>query len=353
MVNQSRDAVLRFVAEDDTRAGLASISGNIRGALAPAALGFAAVGAAAGISFALINAGRESIRYAETLGRIADRSGFSVETLSQLDFVLREVGLDVGAVDEAIKTLGERAIDAVSGMTDAQESLALIGLTGEQILELDAEGRLFALADGLSRVATAEDRLAIASILLGDEAAQLAPILEDGSGRLRTALREADEFGATIDQQFVEDSRELNQNMRILDQQFKTIALTLTRELVPLLLLIGEFTSDHRSFFERAGEGLVSSTALSQFPLGYLLSQGFNFIKGQNASRREEEATRIAGFNAQADVFNDIYAPRERVRDLTVNITGGVNGTSEIEQLFTGIMRRGIESGQVYQIADC
>lgn len=153
-----------------------------------AAAGIAAVTAAAAASLGIIAKLTKS--YAESgdeLAKMKDKTGESVETLSDLREVAGLAGADFGTLQNAYKQLSVNAFEAARGSKEYADIFRMLGIQvkdGNGNLR-DTGALMFDLSDRLAAMTNATERTAVANRLLGKSGVENLPWLIQGSAKMQ------------------------------------------------------------------------------------------------------------------------------------------------------------------------
>lgn len=161
--------------------------------------------------------------------------GVNVEALSGLRFAVGAVGKDVDVADDILRTLSERIRDAATGSEDALEFFNDLGVG---VVDLNGDLRnvndvLHDVADALAAEENQTKKTAIATGLLGDEAAQAAVIFEQGAAGLKAMADRGRELGAVIDEDAAEATAKLADAQVELNAAWKGAGQQLTQVFAP------------------------------------------------------------------------------------------------------------------------
>lgn len=161
------------------------------------------VNSLSGISgaFALVGVlglARRSAEAADQMLALAERTGRTVESLSQLEYVAKRGNT---SIDALIK--GQEQFAKKLGATDdegkaAAKALAELGLSADRLRALSPDQQLEAIADAMGGITNPTQRARIEMALLGKAGTELDPILRGGSEGIRALREESDALGATM-----------------------------------------------------------------------------------------------------------------------------------------------------------
>ena len=206
-IEAARAFVKIFVDDTPLKRGLSTLTTRLAGAAKgvagiAASLGTAAVAGGIGLIVSGMSAAAASVwRFSEAaagIDDIAQRTGASAESLSQLRYAAEQSGANLEAVEKGMRKLGDVTTQAAGGSKSAAAALASVGLSAEQLLAMPVEDRFLAVAQGISQIQDPAAQASVAMDLLGKSGADLVPMMADGAGRIRALMAEADKLGMTI-----------------------------------------------------------------------------------------------------------------------------------------------------------
>lgn len=179
--SNKRTAAVADVASRTTRAAALALS--------------SAAGAAAAALTALTKAGFTSI---DTLAKTADNLGVTTEAYASLSHAANLAGVSQTALDSSFKRMARSISDASDGLSTAERSLAALGLSSEELLQLSPEKQFSAIADALNSVDNATRRAALAQQVFGRSGTALLSLTKEGSAGLAAMSEEARILGLNI-----------------------------------------------------------------------------------------------------------------------------------------------------------
>jgi len=206
-IEAARAFVKIFVDDTPLKRGLSTLTTRLAGAAKgvagiAASLGTAAVAGGIGLIVSGMSAAAASVwRFSEAaagIDDIAQRTGASAESLSQLRYAAEQSGANLEAVEKGMRKLGDVTTQAAGGSKSAAAALASVGLSAEQLLAMPVEDRFLAVAQGISQIQDPAAQASVAMDLLGKSGADLVPMMADGAGGIRALMAEADKLGMTI-----------------------------------------------------------------------------------------------------------------------------------------------------------
>ena len=123
----------------------------------------AGIGVAAVTS--LLGAARMFATVGDDLEEMSQRTGVSVEALSELGFAADIAGSDLETLETGIKHMQRAIVEAADGSEAAQQALAKLGLSAADLAGLSPDEQFKRMADGIARIE--DPALRVALIVLG------------------------------------------------------------------------------------------------------------------------------------------------------------------------------------------
>lgn len=152
------------------------------------------IGAAAAVGAAFAGMIAHTVKLSDALMNASDRSGASVEFLSQMGFHAKQSGSSLATVEKALVTVSKKAIDGGKAFgkwgVDLKNSDGT--LKSSQQLFITAADRIGKLKSSTAQAAAAQD-------LFGKAGKELLPILRGGAQGILDMQKAADDAGVTID----------------------------------------------------------------------------------------------------------------------------------------------------------
>lgn len=204
-------------------------------------VGFAKGAAVAGAAVAAAAAGgvaygvRQYIKMGDALDKMSKRTGVSVESLSELKHAAELSGASAEQLERGFMGLSRALFDASRGSAEPVEALRRIGLTFEDLKGLKPEEQMSKIADGLSKVADASDRGAIAQRLMGRQGRQLLPMFENGAAGMDAMRQQARDMGLSMSTEAAAGAARLLDALTVLGSQLKVLAFEVGAAAAPFV----------------------------------------------------------------------------------------------------------------------
>ena len=207
---------------------------NAFGALRRAALGAAVIGGAAIVGFAAASI-KKFAQVGDEIQKMALRTGFSTEALSELKFAAEQAGTDLDTLEKGVKRMASVIFDANNGLTESVRAFTALGLSVEQFNGLSPEEQFFLFANALAQVEDASLKAAIAQDIFGRAGTQLLPLFAQGTEGMEALREKARELGIVFSQEDANAAAEFTDTMNELNKAIQGIQFSIGRVAVPWL----------------------------------------------------------------------------------------------------------------------
>lgn len=197
------------------------------------AINAAVIGIAGSIAYLI----KSAIDTAESLEKMSQRVGISVESLSTFRYIAQLAGTDVSVFEKAVQRLSKNVNDFSMGMGEAKDSFEALGIEAR-----DSNGNLrnseqiiFDVADRFSMMEDGTKKTAFALEIFGRAGADLIPMLNAGSDGLKDMQEEARKLGLEISTNTAKQAAEFKDNMLRLQSTVTGLGRILATEALPFL----------------------------------------------------------------------------------------------------------------------
>lgn len=153
----------------------------------------AAVAAAAGAAVTRF------LQVGSSLDDMAQRTGVSVEALSGLSYAAKLSDTDLQSLQGSLVKMTKLLGEAQGGSTAAAEALAGIGLSAKQLQGLSPDEQFGRIADKIAAIQDPAAKTKAAMDVFGKSAAEILPLLNQGSDGIAEMMEEARRLGLVMD----------------------------------------------------------------------------------------------------------------------------------------------------------
>lgn len=206
----------------------------------------------------LVDFGAKAIEAADQIGKMAQKVGVSVESLSALQTQAKLSNVETDQLQSGLAKLAKNATDAAGGSKESAAAFSAMGVSLR-----DSNGNLKStqqlLQDVAAKFAGYEDsasKTALAQRLFGKSGADLIPILNQlGEQGFAKATEEAQKYGQVISGATAKQANEFNDNLTKLSLAASGFANAVAREALPDLVRL----TDQMAQSATTSDGYASS----------------------------------------------------------------------------------------------
>lgn len=254
---------------------------------AGAALGGFAVGGLAVL-------GRQQLKLAGELQRVADTVGFTVEEVQKFRFAAEQLNISTRQVDMGLQRFSRRIGEVAQGTGELKKTAELynVQLRKSDGTLRDSSAILADFADIVANTADEQEQLRIAFKLFDSEGASLVRLLKSGAAGMQEFFERAEQLGVVLDEQLINNAAEAD---RVLNEVKQTVDADMARaiaENAEAFARLGEAVGTLASWVIEKGAGIV------------------DFFKTMG-----EIAGGASGFGAASDQIDSQIAELERRRE--------------------------------------
>lgn len=149
---------------------------------------------------AVLSAGVEGARFADSLGDLAEKLGLTTEQVARLNFAASQTDTNLGQLSTATKTIERNLVEAQKAGSEMRANFLALGFTAEELDRgfTSTEAVLLRTADAITSVQSPVQRLGALQKIAGENALQSANFFTRGAAGLRAYFDEADRGRLTI-----------------------------------------------------------------------------------------------------------------------------------------------------------
>ena len=259
-----------ITAEDKASAALKAIGASFDGITSGAAKVTGAFSALTGLSFAGLSAGvmamvRSTADAQDEMGKMAQKAGISVESLSGLSYAAKLAGADTETLVKASKELSANILDAGRAADQGKTMFGALGIAvkdssggfraTDQIL-LDVAGKFASMEDGANKSA-------LAVKLFGKSGLELIPFLNQGKDGIADLTKEAERMGLVISSDAAKASEQFNDNLERLSMTAEGVKRSIGNAALPVLNELVQQITEASTEADSLGNSLRGMTSRS------------------------------------------------------------------------------------------
>ena len=156
------------------------------------------------LSFAAIAAGatvltKRALENADALGKLEQKTGLTVETLSTLSFAARTADLDQEQLRSTLVKFTKATDDYDQGLRSARDAVEQLFGSSKALEGLDQDTRFLKVVDALAKLEPGAKRTGLAMEFFGKQGAELLPLIEDlADGGFEKLRQKAEKLGLVV-----------------------------------------------------------------------------------------------------------------------------------------------------------
>lgn len=165
---------------------------------------------------------------------MSQRTGVSVEALSELGFAADQSGADMQTLEAGLRRMQQLIADAAGGSDSARQALDL-GISVEDLSRLSPDEQFKLIADRLSQINNPTMRAAAAMDIFGRSGTRLLPMLANGAAGIEAMQQQARDLGLTWSTEDAQAGEAFGDTLDRLWKVLKRAVSVIGAALVPIL----------------------------------------------------------------------------------------------------------------------
>jgi len=317
-------------AVNDAEGGMNKFKAGGKAALDAVKANAATFAIAAGASIATFatKAVKDFYNLSIEAGKFADSTGLGVEQASRMIEVAGDMGIEAGTIETALGRMNR----ALGTSPDKFKELGVeIGYTTGGAI--DANETFLNVIDRLNSISDPAERARVASELLGKGWQSMGELIAGGSDKLRKSLEEVSD-AKVVNEQELENSRRLREQMDELGDKFSDIASQIGTDLIPALIGLADaflWTYEKaKQFFDfmELGTDITKTATFEAMVAAEDMTTAWE--EGYRAMIDAEDATRymIPAFEDTSEAVYDLNIQWKRMLD-TITETEQINNVRD------------------------
>jgi hypothetical protein len=229
---------------------------------------------------------KNALEAADGMGKLSQKTGLAVGTISTLSFAARTADVEQEALNKGLVKFTRAMDEYDKGAATSRDSVQSLFGSAKALAGLDQDTRLLKTVDALSKLAPGAKRTGLAMQFFGKAGADLLPLIDDlGNGGFEELRKKAEKLGLVVDEKLAKAAQRANDSMRDLESAGKGMALQFASGLAPELADVAETITDSinvggQNGLQKVGEGVgkVVKTIVAGFEIvgktiGFILSE--------------------------------------------------------------------------------
>ena len=299
------------------------------------AAGFVALGAAAVKALADIT--EQASQVLDTVDKMSQRLGMSVETYQEWDYIMKMSGSDINSMTTGMKKLNETVLSAMDGTEKSIETLLKLHIVPEELENLSQEDAFELVVERFQEMEDGAEKAALANEVFGKTGTNIIPLLNSEAGTIDQLKNKANELGLVFDEQSVSMGAEYGDALQSMKDSFAAIGTSIGVQLMPYFKEFVDWVTSNipkirqivENFFNVVGN-LIEGLSPILKALGVVLTGILDVV-----------VTVTSGIRAAVDsVVSFIEDKIQKVIDLVYKLSGGLidlgASATKVENLYPG-----------------
>ncbi len=175
----------------------------------------------------------------EQLDKMSQRTGITVEALSELKFAAIQSGSDLESFEVSIRKMQKALGAAENGGFEAAQAFTTIGLSISELQGLSPDKQFEKIAEAIGLINDPTQRAAAAIAIFGKTGTSILPMIEN----LAELRQQARDLGITMDENTAKAASRLHEALNALKQQFAAISIAIASAVSPQVSALSETIS--------------------------------------------------------------------------------------------------------------
>ena len=203
----------------------------------------AIVASASVIGFARI--GKEAFDSAVNIGKMADKTGITTQTLSVFHKVADDVGVSTEAVDKGLTKAAKSITEFEAGSTKAAKGFQILGLSQKDFAGLNSDQKIQLVTDRLGKMKAGFEKTTAAQLIFSRGGTETIPVLNALAAQgFDKATAATSKLGLLLDQTTTDTFREAKASIQQLTDVGTGMATQFEAGLLPAISDVGDALAD-------------------------------------------------------------------------------------------------------------
>lgn len=175
------------------------------------------------------------VKTGDALQKLAIRTGFSVESLSELEFAASQSGAALEDLEKGVRKMQQSIVDLGRGLSTQVDFFDKLGLSIRDLQGLSPDQQFELIADRVSQIADPTERAATAMAIFGRSGTKLLPLLNTGARGIAEFRKQARDLGLTLSNDDAQAAAQLGDALDQLRRGVTRIVVSIGAALAPTL----------------------------------------------------------------------------------------------------------------------
>lgn len=209
--------------------------------------GAAIVAGAAAAGGALLGVTNKAAEAADEVDKMSQKIGLSKEGFQEWRYAMGQSGVDIGVMQNGMKTLTSLMDSAKDGTASAKEAFDTLGLSiydSSGALK-DQESMMTETIMALANMEDSTERAKLATQLFGRAGTELEPLLNSGADGIQELMDRAHELGLVMSDEAVDAGVKLGDTLSDVKDSFGMVATQIGVQVMPIIQGLLDWVLEH------------------------------------------------------------------------------------------------------------
>jgi hypothetical protein len=232
--------------------------------------------AAAAATIRLAEFGKEAFDSAVNIGKMADKTGLTTQTLSVFHHVADEVGVSTEAVDKAL-VRGAKSITLFEqGSKAAAAGFQMLGIKQKDFIGLKSDEKLLLVSNALGKMKAGFEKTTAAQLIFSRGGSELIPVANAIAGEgFDKITKSVSKLGLLLDRTTTDSFRVARASMKELSDAGKGVATQFEAGLLPAITDVASAFLESIDLSGKSGNGIkeigkVAGTVVRDIAAGFI-----------------------------------------------------------------------------------
>ncbi len=208
------------------------------------AMGLAATAAGVAVLMVFKKMVKQYVETGDMIHKMALRTGFAAETLSELAFAAEISGADITMLEKGTKKMAKTISDASDGLETYLRVFRKLGLEVDDLLKMKPEEQFFTIGAAIAEMENVTLKTAAAIDVFGKSGTMLLPFFKEGAEGIAKLRKEAHLVGEIFDKEMAAKAAKLNDAQRALTGSVRGLSFAILTDLIPVLTTVTKSFTD-------------------------------------------------------------------------------------------------------------
>ncbi len=199
------------------------------------AMGIAAAAAGAAVLLVFKKMVKTYVDTGDMIHKMALRTGFAAETLSELAFAAEISGADITMLEKGTKKMAKTISDASDGLETYLRVFRKMGLEVDDLLKMKPEEQFFKIGAAIAEMENVTLRTAAAVDVFGRSGTMLLPFFKEGAEGIAKLREEAHTLGIIFDEEMAAKAAKLKDAQTALTGSVRGLSTAILNDLIPVI----------------------------------------------------------------------------------------------------------------------